>query len=66
VYFKDPEGNGVEIFCDSPFHVQQPQVQEWDPQMDIEPLTSWTKETFESENEFGPIEEFYEQQTQNE
>ena len=34
--------------------------------MDLDPLTSWTKETFESENEFGPIEEFYEQQTQNE
>ena len=66
VYFKDPEGNGVEIFCDSPFHVQQPQAKGWDPQMDIQPLTSWTKETFESENEFGPIEKFYEQQTQNE
>ncbi|MGD8417195.1 MAG: VOC family protein, partial [Pseudomonadales bacterium] len=24
VYFSDPEGNGIEIFCDTPWHVTQP------------------------------------------
>ena len=36
VYFKDPEGNGIEIFCDTPWHVPQPQVGFWDPSQDAE------------------------------
>lgn len=31
VYFSDPEGNGIEIFCDTPWHVPQPVVARWDP-----------------------------------
>lgn len=31
VYFSDPEGNGIEIFCDTPWHVPQPVVKRWDP-----------------------------------
>lgn len=31
VYFSDPEGNGIEIFCDTPWHVPQPVVRGWDP-----------------------------------
>lgn len=31
VYFADPEGNGIEIFCDTPWHVPQPVVRGWDP-----------------------------------
>ena len=30
-YFKDPEGNGIEVFCDTPWHVAQPQAKAWDP-----------------------------------
>lgn len=30
LYFKDPEGNGVETYVDSPYHVAQPYAGEWD------------------------------------
>ena len=32
VYFADPEGNGLEVFCDTPWHVAQPQGKSWDPE----------------------------------
>lgn len=31
LYFTDPEGNGVECFVDSPFHVAQPYADAFDP-----------------------------------
>lgn len=54
VYFQDPEQNGIEIFCDTPYHVQQPQGQAWDPAMSDADLDAWTRETFKAEPEFGP------------
>ncbi|MEM7093066.1 MAG: VOC family protein [Actinomycetota bacterium] len=33
VYFVDPEGNGIEIFADTPMHVPQPHAGKWDPAM---------------------------------
>jgi catechol 2,3-dioxygenase-like lactoylglutathione lyase family enzyme len=60
VYFRDPEENGVEIFCDSPFHVQQPQLESWDLAMSEEELLARTRERFGSEPGFGPIEAYYE------
>jgi catechol 2,3-dioxygenase len=59
VYFADPEGNGLEVFCDSPFHVGQPQVTMWDPAMSEDELRRATEERFGAEAEFGPAEEFY-------
>ena len=59
IYFKDPEGNGVEVFCDTPFHVAQPQIREWDPSMSDDELIKWTEEQFRDEPEFRPIEEYY-------
>jgi catechol 2,3-dioxygenase len=61
VYFKDPEGNTVEVFCDSPFHVRQPQATTWDLGMSEAELRAWTERQFGGEPEFGPIEEFYRQ-----
>jgi catechol 2,3-dioxygenase len=58
VYFKDPEGNGIEIFCDSPFHVRQPQVASWDLAMSEEDLRRATEERFGAEPEFRPMPEF--------
>ena len=60
IYFSDPEQNGVEIFCDSPFHVAQPQGRPWDTSLDEQQLTEWTREQFTDEQRFGPIEDFYE------
>lgn len=59
VYFKDPEDNSVEIFCDSPFHVRQPQVRTWDFSMSEEELRRATEEQFGGEPEFKPIDEYY-------
>ncbi len=59
VYFKDPEGNGVEIFCDTPWHVRQPQARPLKLTMSDEELHAWTRAEFEPEPGFGPIGEFY-------
>lgn len=59
VYFSDPEGNGIEIFCDSPWHVEQPQVRPWDISKPNDEVVKATRAEFQSEPGFGPINEFY-------
>jgi catechol 2,3-dioxygenase len=59
VYFQDPEDNGVEVFCDSPWGVRQPQARPWDPSMSEEELRRQTEELFGNEPGFRPMEEFY-------
>jgi catechol-2,3-dioxygenase len=58
VYFKDPEGNGVEIFCDTPWHVQQPQLKPWDPSQTADEILAGVKSQFGHEEGFGPIEQY--------
>ena len=31
LYFEDPEGNNLEVFCDTPWYVDQPCAFSWDP-----------------------------------
>ncbi|MFT4572547.1 MAG: catechol 2,3-dioxygenase [Hyphomicrobiaceae bacterium] len=64
VYFKDPEGNGVEVFCDSPFAVVQPQVTSWDLSMSEEELKAATQERFGAEPGFEPMPDFYKKHRQ--
>jgi catechol-2,3-dioxygenase len=52
IYFQDPEKNGVEIFCDTPWQVQQPQGAIWDTKMDDAALEAWTLERFKDEPGF--------------
>lgn len=59
IYFQDPERNGIEVFCDTPFHVAQPQGKTWDPTWSDTQLLDWTKENFGDEPSFGPIEDYY-------
>jgi len=59
IYFNDPEGNGLEVFCDTPWHVQQPQARPWDPALSDDALLNWTRETFAEEPGFSDISEFY-------
>ena len=33
LYFNDPEGNGIELFWETPWHVAQPQGKPWDPRL---------------------------------
>jgi catechol-2,3-dioxygenase len=53
LYFADPEGNGVECFVDSPFHVSQPQGKPTDIDLDDETLLDKTREDFRQEPDFG-------------
>ena len=59
IYFSDPEGNGIEVFCDTPWHVQQPQGSVWDREKSNEEILDETRQKFESLPAFGPIEDFY-------
>ncbi len=59
IYFDDPEGNGLEVFADTPWHVQQPQAKPWDTSLSDEELHAWTQAEFEKEPGFGPIDAFY-------
>ena len=58
VYFSDPEGNGIEIFCDTPWHVQQPQVNFWDPSQSSAEILASVESNFGAEASFGPIEHY--------
>ena len=59
VYFRDPELNGIEVFCDSPWHVRQPEARSWDKNLSDEELFAWTEAEYKDRPEFGPIEDFY-------
>ena len=59
IYFKDLEGNGLEVFCDSPWNVRQPQGKPWDLSMNEDELRRQTEEQFRGEPGFRPIAEFY-------
>jgi catechol 2,3-dioxygenase len=59
IYFADPEGNAIEVFCDTPWHVQQPQGKIWDRDKTNDEILDETEKIFGKEPEFGPIEDFY-------
>jgi catechol 2,3-dioxygenase len=58
VYFQDPEQNGVEIFCDTPWQVKQPAGETWDMTLDDDALLAWTHETFRNADRFGSQADF--------
>ncbi|MEN8182307.1 MAG: VOC family protein [Myxococcota bacterium] len=57
-YFRDLEGNGLEVFCETPWHVQQPQLRGWDPSQSDEELLEWTRGEFQNEAGFGSLEDY--------
>ena len=61
LYFNDREGNGVECFVDTPFHVAQPFAQGFDLDQSDEDIVAATRKLVESEPEFRPIAEWREQ-----
>jgi catechol 2,3-dioxygenase len=63
VYFEDPEGNGVELFLDTPWHVQQPQFVPLDLSMSDEEIVAWTEEAFANEPGFGPLRDYQAERT---
>ena len=60
LYFTDPEGNGVECFVDTPFHVSQPQGKPTDIELDDAALLDMTRDDFHQEPEFGPYADWQE------
>ncbi len=58
VYFQDPEMNGIEIFCATPWHVRQPQGEVWNTRLSDAELRDWTEATFKSEPEFSRQEDY--------
>lgn len=58
VYFKDPEENMVEIFCDTPYHVPQPQLVPLDLDLGEAEIRRVTEEYFGSMPGFTSMDEF--------
>lgn len=57
LYFNDPEGNALEVFFDTPWHVIQPQTELWDPNMTEEEALNWVEETFKDKPHFSKKED---------
>jgi len=60
LYFDDPEGNGIECFVDTPFHVAQPNAKGFDLDQSDEEIERATREQFEGEPEFRPMADWRE------
>lgn len=58
LYFTDPEGNGVECFVDTPFHVAQPYADGLDLSGTDEEITETTRSKIESLPEFQPFDDW--------
>ena len=64
VYFSDPEKNGIEVFCDTPFSVQQPQIQSWDPGLSDAEILAAVEAGFRNDPGFMPMSEYRAQMAQ--
>lgn len=53
LYFSDPEGNGLEVFWDTPWHVAQPDGIVWDANLDEQQALAWVKATFKDKPRFS-------------
>jgi catechol 2,3-dioxygenase len=60
LYFSDCEGNGLECFVDTPFHVAQPFAHGFDLDQSDEAILESTRALIESEPEFQPMAEWRE------
>ncbi len=58
IYFKDPEGNTVEAYLDTPFHVPQPHGEPLDLAKSDAAILSETEAACRKDPGFMPIEEF--------
>ena len=59
IYFNDPEGNGLEVFWDTPWHVAQPQGKPWDASLSEPEALAWVEENFGGDPTFEPRENYY-------
>ena len=56
VYFRDPEGNRIELFVDSPWYVSQPVIDPLDLSLSDNDILRLTRERYGGEKEFQPVE----------
>lgn len=64
IYFKDPEGNTVEVYLDSPFHVPQPRGDPLDLGKSDEEIVRTTEAACRNDPGFMPRAEFVRRQAQ--
>ncbi len=55
IYFKDPEGNAIEVFVPSPFHVKQPVTDGLDLSKSNEEIVASTERDYAEDEAFGPM-----------
>ena len=58
VYFRDPEGNRIEIFCDSPWYVDQPHIEPLDFDLSDDQILADTESRYRSDPTFQPIDDW--------
>jgi catechol 2,3-dioxygenase len=58
LYFKDCEGNGLECFVDTPFHVAQPFADAFDLDRSDAEILEATRERVDSESEFQSMSDW--------
>lgn len=58
LYFFDPEGNRLEIFCDTPWYIHQPCIEELDLSKPADQLLQDVEAFCRSQNSFRPAQEW--------
>ena len=58
VYFKDPEGNRIELFVDTPWYVQQPLRISMDMKLADAEIWAWAEREARQQPGFTPIDEW--------
>lgn len=58
VYFRDPEGNRIEVFVDSPWHCDQPMVEPLDLSLSDAEIEETTREAIKDRPGFQPLEDW--------
>ncbi len=58
LYFTDPEGNGLECFVDSPYHVAQPYADGLDLTASDDEIDATTRDKIEGLAEFRPLDQW--------
>jgi catechol 2,3-dioxygenase len=64
VYFRDPENNRLEFYCDTPWHIPQPFRREVDYAKPTDRIYAETKTMCEGVPGFMPMDEFHAQLSQ--
>ena len=58
MYFRDPEGNRLEIFCDTPWYITQPCVEDLDLSRDAADVMAEAEKFCRAAPGFAPVEDF--------